>query len=118
MPSRDLIKANNLENARPDNNGARSESSERDAPETPATPVTTGVLPTANRAVSRIIFSDNGASSYHGRTSALYEETGADRWGSKKDNVPAEWVEKALIAEASLQRQCHSTTIVSCADKC
>lgn len=60
---------------------------------------------TPNRSVARIIFSDNGASSYHGQTSALFEENVYDRKGSKREVVPPEWVEKGLMAEASLQRK-------------
>jgi len=59
----------------------------------------------ANRSVSRIIFTDDGASSYHGQTSALFEENVLDRSRSKPDAIPTEWVEKGLVAEASLQRR-------------
>jgi len=59
-----------------------------------------------NRSVSGIIFSDNGASSYHGQTSALFEESINDRRASKRAPDPTEWVEKGLMAEAALQREC------------
>ncbi len=59
----------------------------------------------SNPTVSRIIISDSGTSSYHGRTSALFEENVHDRRKARADAVPTEWVEKGLVAEASLQRE-------------
>jgi hypothetical protein len=58
----------------------------------------------SERSVSRIIFSDDGATSYHGRTSALFEENAHDRRTGKAAAVPPEWVQKGLMAEAALQR--------------
>ncbi|KIW13395.1 hypothetical protein PV08_08583 [Exophiala spinifera] len=57
------------------------------------------------RSVSRIIFSDDGGSSYHGQTSALFEDNPYDRRKSKVAPVPRQWVQKGLMAEAALQRQ-------------
>lgn len=56
--------------------------------------------------VSRIVVSSNGVSSYHGRTSTLYEEHGQDR-GAAADAQPRmsdDWIGKGLVAEAARQR--------------
>ncbi|KAF3050898.1 hypothetical protein E8E11_011078 [Didymella keratinophila] len=56
--------------------------------------------------VSRIVVSSNGMSSYHGRTSTLFEESYHDRSTPEANpRMPEEWVEKGLIAEAACQRQ-------------
>ena len=68
-------------------------------------PQSTTIQSANTRSVSRIIFSDSGASSYHGQTSALFEENTQDRRKTKADAIPTEWVEKGLMAEASLQRK-------------
>ncbi|UKZ48229.1 hypothetical protein TrVGV298_002465 [Trichoderma virens] len=74
----------------------------------------TGSHPTALRAakawyppgVSRLVVSANGVSSYHGRTSALFDENLPDRLpGEFRPRMPDEWVEKGLVAEAAKQRQ-------------
>jgi hypothetical protein len=57
--------------------------------------------------VSRILVSANGISSYHGRTSALFEDNVQER-PSVKDQHPRmsdEWVERGLVAEALRQRE-------------
>lgn len=57
--------------------------------------------------VSRIVVSANGVSSYHGRTSALYEESLQERSSiaDLRPRMPDEWIEKGLIAEAAKQRR-------------
>ncbi|ORY04536.1 nitrate assimilation regulatory protein nirA [Clohesyomyces aquaticus] len=56
--------------------------------------------------VSRIVVSANGMPSYHGRTSALFEENSHDRPApDSRPRMPEEWVEKGLVAEAARQRQ-------------
>ncbi|UKZ74767.1 hypothetical protein TrVFT333_002437 [Trichoderma virens FT-333] len=56
--------------------------------------------------VSRLVVSANGVSSYHGRTSALFDENLPDRLpGEFRPRMPDEWVEKGLVAEAAKQRQ-------------
>lgn len=56
--------------------------------------------------VSRIVVSANGVSSYHGRTSALYEESLQERSSvaDLRPRMPDEWIEKGLVAEAAKQR--------------
>lgn len=56
--------------------------------------------------VSRILVSANGVSSYHGRTSALFEDNVQER-PPKADQrrMPDDWVERGLVAEAARQRQ-------------
>lgn len=56
--------------------------------------------------VSRILVSANGVSSYHGRTSALFEDNIQER-PPKADQrrMPDDWVERGLVAEAARQRQ-------------
>ncbi|KZL68461.1 fungal specific transcription factor domain-containing protein [Colletotrichum incanum] len=57
--------------------------------------------------VSRIVVSANGVSSYHGRTSALFEESLQERSSAVdlRPRMPDEWIEKGLVAEAARQRQ-------------
>ncbi|KAL8381550.1 hypothetical protein RB595_005703 [Gaeumannomyces hyphopodioides] len=57
--------------------------------------------------VSRMVLSANGVSSYHGRTSALFEEPSHDRSGTEapRPRLPDEWIEKGLVADAARQRQ-------------
>jgi hypothetical protein len=59
------------------------------------------------RSVSTIVVSPNGVSSYHGRTSALYEENTHDQRLStaQAPRMPSEWVTKSLVAESAQQRQ-------------
>ncbi|KAM0278543.1 hypothetical protein ACHAQH_005111 [Verticillium albo-atrum] len=69
----------------------------------------TDTSPTATprTGVSRIVVSANGVSSYHGRTSALYEDNVQER-ASAADlhpRMPEAWIEKGLVAEAATQRQ-------------
>ena len=53
-----------------------------------------------------MIFTENGSSSYHGRTSALYEDHLDDRRASNLGRrLPNDWVQKGLVAEAAQQRQ-------------
>lgn len=65
--------------------------------------------PTDNsqRSVSRLIHSAEGISSYHGRTSALFEDTNApeQRAAPPRASMPVDWVQKGLIAEAAQQKQ-------------
>ncbi|KAH7307982.1 fungal-specific transcription factor domain-containing protein [Stachybotrys elegans] len=55
--------------------------------------------------VSRIVVSANGVSTYHGRTSTLFEENLQDRATADHPSLPDEWIEKSLVAEAARQRQ-------------
>lgn len=57
--------------------------------------------------VARILVSANGVSSYHGRTSALFEDNAQDRpvAGEKDTRMPDDWVERGLVAEAVRQRK-------------
>lgn len=56
--------------------------------------------------VSRLVVSANGISSYHGQTSALFDENPQDRLhGEFRPRVPDEWAEKGLVAEAAKQRK-------------
>lgn len=57
--------------------------------------------------VSRIVVSANGVSSYHGRTSALYEESLQERSSiaDQRPRMSDEWIEKGLVAEAAKQRR-------------
>lgn len=79
-----------------DDNSARADEPQRDNP-----PVEAGV--------ARILVSANGVSTYHSRTSTLYEdnvpEKISDADGVRRPQVPDEWVERALVAEAAKQRQ-------------
>lgn len=50
--------------------------------------------------------STNGISSYHGQTSALFDENPQDRLhGEFRPRIPDEWAEKGLVAEAAKQRE-------------
>ncbi|KAK8038689.1 hypothetical protein PG993_007100 [Apiospora rasikravindrae] len=55
--------------------------------------------------VSRMVVSANGISSYHGRTSTLFEETVQERTSTAeaRPRMPDEWTEKGLVAEAAKQ---------------
>ncbi|RGP69104.1 nitrogen assimilation transcription factor nit-4 [Fusarium longipes] len=59
--------------------------------------------------VARLLVLANGESSYHGRTSALFEDNPQDqeRPVEQESNprMPDHWVERGLIAEAAKQRQ-------------
>lgn len=56
--------------------------------------------------VARLVVSANGLSSYHGQTSALFDENPQDRLhGEFRPRIPDEWVEKGLVAEAAKQRE-------------
>ncbi|KAK2062231.1 hypothetical protein LY76DRAFT_313637 [Colletotrichum caudatum] len=57
--------------------------------------------------VSRIVVSANGVSSYHGRTSALFEESLQERSAAVdlRPRMSDDWIEKGLVAEAARQRQ-------------
>jgi hypothetical protein len=58
------------------------------------------------RSVSRLIHSAEGVSSYHGRTSALFEDNnGPEPRGLPRASMPADWIQKGLIAEAAQQKQ-------------
>lgn len=70
-------------------------------------PETSADQPRSHRGdVSRIVVSANGVSSYHGRTSALYEESLQERStvADLRPRMPDEWIEKGLVAEAAKQR--------------
>jgi hypothetical protein len=56
--------------------------------------------------VSRIVVAANGSSSYHGRTSTLFDEGSHDRpVAEARPRMPDEWIERGLVAEAVRQRQ-------------
>ncbi|EXF84851.1 fungal specific transcription factor domain-containing protein [Colletotrichum fioriniae PJ7] len=57
--------------------------------------------------VSRIVVSANGVPSYHGRTSALFEENPQERFSvaDLRPRMPDDWIEKGLVAETAKQRQ-------------
>jgi hypothetical protein len=57
--------------------------------------------------VARILVSANGESSYHGRTSALFEDNIQERPNGKEQHprMPDDWVERGLVAEAVRQRR-------------
>ncbi|TLS27355.1 hypothetical protein PpBr36_04212 [Pyricularia pennisetigena] len=57
--------------------------------------------------VSRMVLSANGVSSYHGRTSTLFEEAIHERAAAAElvQRMPDEWIEKGLVAEAAKQSQ-------------
>ena len=57
---------------------------------------------TGQHGVSRIVVSANGVPSYHGQTSALFEENLQDRPPDVRPKMPDEWVEKGLVAEDSV----------------
>lgn len=52
-----------------------------------------------------MVVSANGVSSYHGRTSTLFEEAIQERASGAELNhrMPDEWTEKGLVAEAAKQ---------------
>lgn len=57
-----------------------------------------------SNSVSRLVTA-NGMSSYHGRTSTLFDEN-PDRFAAEtRPSMPEEWIEKGLLAEAARQRQ-------------
>ncbi|CAG9952080.1 unnamed protein product [Clonostachys rosea f. rosea IK726] len=63
--------------------------------------------PNSNQRLSRMLVSPNGAPSYHGRTSALFEEPGND-WpvaDPAKPHMTDDWIEKSLVTRATKQRQ-------------
>ncbi|UPL03054.1 hypothetical protein LCI18_013988 [Fusarium solani-melongenae] len=57
--------------------------------------------------VARVLVLANGESSYHGRTSALFEDNVQERTAGQDAHprMPDQWVERGLIAEAARQRQ-------------
>ncbi|KAM6504683.1 hypothetical protein FSOLCH5_015185 [Fusarium solani] len=57
--------------------------------------------------VARVLVLANGESSYHGRTSALFEDNVQERTAGQDAHprMPDRWVERGLIAEAARQRQ-------------
>lgn len=58
--------------------------------------------------VSRVIVLDNGVSSYHGRTSTLFEDNTTEKPGPSdrgRPRMPDGWVERELVAEAVRQRK-------------
>lgn len=57
--------------------------------------------------VARILVSANGVSSYHGRTSTLFEDNAQERPQANegRPRLPDDWVEKGLVAEAARQRR-------------
>jgi len=58
------------------------------------------------KSVSRIFVAANGSSSYHGRTSTLFDENSHERSVVEaRPKMPDEWIEKGLVAEAARQRQ-------------
>lgn len=83
-------------------------------PETsPSHATTTAATPSApdsehgpQKSVSRIVVAANGSSSYHGRTSTLFDEGPHDRPAAEaRPRMPDEWIERGLVAEAARQRQ-------------
>ena len=61
---------------------------------------------TTPQSVSRIVVAPNGSSSYHGRTSTLFDEGTNDRYAAEvRPQMSDEWIEKGLVAEAARQRQ-------------
>ncbi|KAM0342509.1 hypothetical protein ACHAPU_009483 [Fusarium lateritium] len=57
--------------------------------------------------VARVLVLANGESSYHGRTSALFEDNAQEKPVEQEvpPRMPDHWVERGLIAEAVKQRQ-------------
>ncbi|KAL5118714.1 hypothetical protein ACEQ8H_003391 [Pleosporales sp. CAS-2024a] len=81
-----------------------------EAPPTAQTPVAATPAPppaaAAQKSVSRIVIAANGSSSYHGRTSTLFDEGPHDRPPAEaRPPMPDEWIERGLVAEAARQRQ-------------
>ena len=69
------------------------------------TPISEDSPRSTSHNLSRIVVSANGIPSYHGQTSALFEESQQARGGLEvRSRMPDEWVEKGLIAEAARQR--------------
>ncbi|KAL5047590.1 hypothetical protein BDW71DRAFT_196694 [Aspergillus fruticulosus] len=66
-----------------------------------------GIPAPTESGVARILISANGASSYHGRTSAFFEDHVSDRLiaPDHPPRMPDDWVERGLVAEAAKQRQ-------------
>ncbi|KAE8351129.1 fungal-specific transcription factor domain-containing protein [Aspergillus coremiiformis] len=64
---------------------------------------------TASSTVSRIFISPDGESSYHGRTSTLFDDTATDQRVLQtlvaNPRMPVEWIKKGLMGEAAYQRQ-------------
>jgi hypothetical protein len=56
--------------------------------------------------VARVVVLANGESTYHGRTSALFEDNAQERPVEQEvqPRMPDHWVERGLIAEAAKQR--------------
>jgi hypothetical protein len=53
-----------------------------------------------------MVVAANGSSSYHGRTSTLFDENSHERPAAEvRPRMPEEWIEKGLVAEAARQRQ-------------
>ncbi|CAF3430493.1 unnamed protein product [Fusarium graminearum] len=79
----------------------RQQSWQEPAPDSSSRPMDPGV--------ARLLVLANGESSYHGRTSALFEDNAQDqeRPVEQEGNprMPDHWVERGLIAEAAKQRQ-------------
>lgn len=63
--------------------------------------------PSPDSRVSRIVTSANGISSYHGRTSALFEDSIPERQqaGDVQPRMPDDWIERGLVAEAARQSE-------------
>ncbi|CEN62016.1 Putative Nitrate assimilation regulatory protein nirA [Aspergillus calidoustus] len=57
--------------------------------------------------VARILVSADGVSSYHGHTSAFFEENNQERppGAERRPRMSDDWVERGLVAEAAKQRQ-------------
>lgn len=76
-----------------------------DAP-SPATQSPAQAGSSTPQSVSRIVITANGSSSYHGRTSTLFDEGPHEKPASEAHpEMPDEWVERGLVAEAARQRQ-------------
>lgn len=71
----------------------------------PSQPTPASAPGTHRPGVSRMLVSANGVSSYHGRTSTLFEETIQERASAaeSRPRMPDEWTEKGLVAEAAKQ---------------
>ncbi|KAK8009481.1 hypothetical protein PG991_012032 [Apiospora marii] len=97
VPSSVLPKDPNPSGCQPPDNG-------RDPSSQPKPPASSG---TYRPGVSRMVVSANGISSYHGRTSTLFEETIQERTSAaeSRPSMPDEWTEKGLVAEAAKQGQ-------------
>jgi hypothetical protein len=73
---------------------------------TPGSTVAPLAPPLAPKSVSRILVAANGTSSYHGRTSTLFDESSQDKSAVEaRPQMPDEWIERGLVAEAARQRQ-------------